>query len=159
MRGTILMARGSKVTDRRLLSFPCLSVKTMVSANRRLVAVLFSATMSRIWSSGPWALMLTPGEIPASCRLVNRLKMTNPYMTPRCTDGTEVIEFRATERPHAELIERKFRKGKLTKRQYDKMLAHCEHHTLKHIQAMLGSLETGASFKKAHDEAMDTVGK
>lgn len=112
----ILMAGGSKVTDRRLLSFPCLSVKTMVLANRRLVAVLFSATMSRIWSSGPWALMLTPGEIPASCRLVNRLKMTNPYMTPRCTDGTEVIEFRATERPHAELIERKFlyRKVRIT---------------------------------------------
>ena len=58
----------------------------------------------------------------------------------------------------AELIERKFREGKLTKRQYDKMLAHSEHHTLKHIRAMLGSLETGASFKKAHDEAMATVG-
>ena len=59
----------------------------------------------------------------------------------------------------SELIERKFREGKLTKRQYDKMLANCEHHTLKHIRAMLGSLETGASFKKAHDEAMGTVGK
>ena len=37
-------------------------------------------------------------------------------MTPRCTDGTEVIEFRATERPHAELIERKFlyRKVRIT---------------------------------------------
>ena len=59
----------------------------------------------------------------------------------------------------SELIEREFREGKLTKRQYDKMLAHCEHHTLKHIQAMLGSLETGASFKKAHDDAMGSVGK
>ena len=36
------------------------------------------------------------------------LKMTNPYMTPRCTDGSEVLEFRATERPRAELIARKF---------------------------------------------------
>ena len=48
----------------------------------------------------------------------------------------------------SELIERKFREGKLTKRQYDKMLAHCEHHTLKHVRAMLGSLEAGTSFKK-----------
>ena len=59
----------------------------------------------------------------------------------------------------SELIQRKFREGKLTKRQYDKMLAHCEHHTLKHIRAMLGSLETGVSFKKAHDDAMGSVGK
>ena len=58
-----------------------------------------------------------------------------------------------------EFIERKFREGKLTKRQYDKMLAHCEHHTLKHIKAMLGSLEGGASFEKAHDDAMGSVGR
>ena len=59
----------------------------------------------------------------------------------------------------SEVIERKFREGKLTKRQYDKMLAHCEHHTLKHVRAMLGSLESGASFKRAHDDAMATAGR
>jgi len=52
-----------------------------------------------------------------------------------------------------EFIERKFREGKLTKRQYDKMLAHCEHHTLKHLKAKLGSLEAGVSFTKAHADA------
>ena len=59
----------------------------------------------------------TPGEIPACCRhAISGLKMTNPYMAPRGTDGSEVIEFRATERPHAELIERKFlyRKVRIT---------------------------------------------
>ncbi|MEC8240193.1 MAG: hypothetical protein VXY07_18005 [Planctomycetota bacterium] len=40
----------------------------MVLANRRLVAVVFSATMSRIWSSGLWALMQTPGELLADSR-------------------------------------------------------------------------------------------
>ena len=58
-----------------------------------------------------------------------------------------------------ELIEKKFRDGKLTKRQYTKMLSHCEHHTLKHIRSMLGSLEAGATFRKAHDEAMASVGR
>ena len=69
----------------------------------------------------------------------------------------KMVEYNKMQK--SEVIERKFREGKLTKRQYDKMLAHCEHHTLKHIRAMLGSLESGASFKKAHDEAMGTVGK
>ena len=58
-----------------------------------------------------------------------------------------------------EFIERKFREGKLTKRQYDKMLAHCEHHTLKHLKDMLRSLEGGASFKKAHADAVTSVGR
>ena len=59
----------------------------------------------------------------------------------------------------AKLVEQKFREGKLTKRQFDKMLAHCEHHTLKHMRAMLGSLEAGATFKKAHEQALSEVGK
>ena len=57
------------------------------------------------------------------------------------------------------LIEQKFREGKITKRQFDKILEHCEHHGMKHIQAMLGPLEADETFKNAHKHAMSTVGK
>ena len=55
------------------------------------------------------------------------------------------------------LIEKKFREGKISKREYDKMLEHCQHHGLKHLNSMLDYMEFGTkadNFQKAHEFAL-----
>ena len=47
----------------------------------------------------------------------------------------------------------------LTKRQQDTMKKHSQHHTKKHMQYMLNSMNRGATFTKAHKNAQKKVGK
>ena len=53
----------------------------------------------------------------------------------------------------AKAIEKCLREGKITKRQANKMMEHSDHHSLKHIKAMLNYLENGDSFTVAHKKA------
>ncbi len=48
---------------------------------------------------------------------------------------------------------------KLTKRQTDALAKHKRHHTPKHMAEMRKSMRAGASFTKAHKNAMKKVGK
>jgi len=48
---------------------------------------------------------------------------------------------------------------KLTKRQTDALARHKKHHTAKHMAFMRKSMRAGASFTKAHKDAMKEVGK
>ena len=47
----------------------------------------------------------------------------------------------------------------LTKRQQTSLQKHAEHHSKKHIQAMVNAMNNGASFTKSHTDAMNKVGK
>ena len=49
--------------------------------------------------------------------------------------------------------------SKLTKRQQQTMQKHSKHHTKKHIQFMTNSMKRGATFTKAHENAMKKIGK
>ena len=56
-------------------------------------------------------------------------------------------------------IDRCLRMGKITKAQHAQLSKHQEHHSLKHIRAMLEMIEGGMSFKASHAKAMESVGK
>jgi len=47
----------------------------------------------------------------------------------------------------------------LTKRQQTSLQKHAEHHSKKHVQAMVNAMNNGASFTKSHKDAMNKVGK
>tara|TARA_R100001460_G_scaffold20379_5_gene42258 strand:+ start:3879 stop:4055 length:177 start_codon:yes stop_codon:yes gene_type:complete len=47
----------------------------------------------------------------------------------------------------------------LTTRQQQTMKKHSKHHTKKHIQFMTNSMKRGATFTKAHENAMKKIGK
>ena len=49
--------------------------------------------------------------------------------------------------------------NQLTKRQKDTLAKHKKHHTAKHMAFMRKSMRSGASFTKAHKDAMKKVGK
>ncbi len=48
---------------------------------------------------------------------------------------------------------------KLTKRQIDALAKHKKHHTARHMAFMRKSMKAGASFTKAHKDAMKKVGR
>jgi hypothetical protein len=48
---------------------------------------------------------------------------------------------------------------KLTQRQQNTLAKHKKHHTAKHMAFMRKSMRAGASFTKAHKDAMKKVGK
>ena len=50
-------------------------------------------------------------------------------------------------------------KKQLTSRQKTTMKKHSKHHTKKHIQFMTNSMKRGATFTKAHENAMKKIGK
>ena len=47
----------------------------------------------------------------------------------------------------------------LNKRQQTSLQKHSEHHTKKHIQAMVDAMSNGATFGQSHKDAMKKVGK
>lgn len=48
---------------------------------------------------------------------------------------------------------------KLSKAKKDKLMKHSDHHTMKHMKAMIKDMEKGKTFSQAHKSAMKNVGK
>lgn len=47
----------------------------------------------------------------------------------------------------------------LSKAKKDKLMKHSDHHTMKHMKAMISDMGKGKTFNQAHKSAMDKVGK
>tara|TARA_R100001594_G_scaffold100529_1_gene135155 strand:- start:2971 stop:3165 length:195 start_codon:yes stop_codon:yes gene_type:complete len=47
----------------------------------------------------------------------------------------------------------------LTSKQKSQLSAHAEHHSEKHLDAMIKLMRKGESFKSAHEKALSQVGK
>ena len=59
------------------------------------------------------------------------------------------------------LVIRGYAKNKnfLTDAMVKKLREHSKHHTIKHMRSMVGKMEKGMSFSKAHSETMKKYGK